>query len=561
MEDQIYISFDGLMKPKERLITLEKSKSLLFRIIRFFYRFSFPPGFTQFPGVKIIFIILFLHRLHFYSIFNFIEHLFAIRNDGTEINEYPAATAQAMTSAAILLAPLPGLIADLYFPRTQVISFCLFLSFIGSSVQSLFHTIYELNIVDIPDAIYWLVHIPAIVLLILGSSGIFALLVPVGLDQMEGAGEAKLKSYFNWHYWVGNFGYLFAFGRYIIYTPSFSDRIQLLCSSYLATFSIFLALIILKLSLTTNLLQWNQPVGTPISQITGVVCNGFKNKRSSQSDYRRLSLFDYAANENGGKFTYEEVFDVKTFFKILFVIWNMTWYFGMYNLLNTEFPAQGRKLSCDKTSYVSSIFVSFGDCLTVAVVLPIFELFRWKFHKIGFTKILYKFQLGLICGLFAVFCAWVLDMYTTLHGIVCHGKQETISSLAWILPQTIFIGLSECLAWIGAMEFVYAQSPHHMKGFIFGILQSITGIGWFFPNILHFFLSVINNCEKDCRTCTLHQNNCDHRVTLDYVYFTIYLLVSLVYVVVFWVIACLYKRRQRQRIEQWPSPTGTLFVS
>ena len=157
-----------------------------------------------------------------------------------------------MTIASILLDPLPGLIADVYFPRTQVISFCLLLSFIGSSIQSLFLTIYELNIVDVPAVVYWVVHIPAVIFLILGSSGIFALLLPVGLDQMEGAGEAKLKSYFNWHYWVGNFGYLFAFGRYIIYTPSFSDRIQLLGSSYTATLSIFLALILLKLSLTTN---------------------------------------------------------------------------------------------------------------------------------------------------------------------------------------------------------------------------------------------------------------------------------------------------------------------
>ena len=107
--------------------------------------------------MKIIFLILFLHRIHFYSIFNFIDNLLAIRDADTEINEYPGYTAQAMTSASILLAPIPGLIADVYFPRTQVISFCLLLSFIGSSIQSLFHTIYELNIVDVPAVVYWVV--------------------------------------------------------------------------------------------------------------------------------------------------------------------------------------------------------------------------------------------------------------------------------------------------------------------------------------------------------------------------------------------------------------------
>ncbi|KAI6648878.1 Solute carrier family 15 member 4-like [Oopsacas minuta] len=420
----------------------------------------------------------------------------------------------------------------------------------------MFHTVYELDVIPVAEPIYYIIHIIAIVMLILGSSGIFALLLPVGLDQMEGAGESKLKSYFNWHYWVGNFGYLFAFGRYIIYTPSEDDRLQLLGSSYLATFSIFLAIIVLKFSLNLNLLQLNRPGGTPIRQISGVLCNGFKNKRKHKSKYTKLSLFDYAANENGGKFNYEEVFDVKTFFKILFVIVNMTWYFGIYNLLNTEFPEQGRKISCAKDKYVVSFVISFGDCVVVATVLPIFELIRWKFNKIGFSKILYKFQFGVICGFVAVFCAWVINISLYAEEFICTQRKGNnsyfIPHLIRILPQTIFIGLSECLAWVGAMEFVYAQSPHHMKGFIFGILQSVTGIGWFIPNTIRFILYEASDCINSCETCAVHFNRCFDQTTNDYIYYTIFLGISLVYVVVFWVITCLYKRRERQKIEQWP---------
>ena len=532
---------------------------------RFIYRIPFPPSYSQFPSVKIIFIILFLHRIHFYSIFNFINHLSHIRNVHTHVNEYSAATSQAMVSASIILAPLPGLIADKYFPRTQVISFCLLLSFIGSSIQSIFHTIFELNVVPVSEPIYFLVHIFAIILLILGSSGIFALLLPVGLDQMEGAGESKLKSYFNWHYWIGNFGYLFAFGRYFIYTNSLDDRLVLLGSSYLATFSIFLAIIVLKGSMMLNLLQWNKPEGPALRQILGVVYTGYTNRRAhkSESRYTNLSLFDYAATENGGKFHYEEVFDVKTFFKILFVIMSMTWYFGVYNLLNTEFPLQGRKISCAEDSFFASLVVSFGDGLTIAIILPLFELFRWKFNKISFSKILYKFQLGLIFGLIAIICAFIVNISLYANKFHCQIERDDDNStkilqhLPIILPQTIFIGLSECFAWVGAMEFVYAQSPRNMKGFTFGILQSITGIGWFIPNIIYFILLKASSCDSSCHKCAVHYPPCFTETTNDFVYYTIFLGITSVYVVIFWIVSCFYKRRERQRIEQWPG--GTLF--
>ena len=545
--------------------TCSNLKSKFSSFFRLLYRLPFPPFYSQFSSVKIIFIILFLHRLHFYSIFNFINHLDSIRDNNTEINEYTAGTSQAMVSASILLAPLPGLIADKYFPRIQVISFCLLLSFIGSSIQSIFHSLFELYIIPIPEPVYYIVHIIAILLLILGSSGIFALLLPVGLDQMEGAGESKLKSYFNWHYWVGNFGYLLAFGRYFIYAPSLDDRLGLLGSSYMATLSIFFAIVVLKGSMMLNLLQFNKPGGTPIRQISGVVVTGFKNKRARrlESRYSNLSLFDYAANENGGKFDYEEVFDVKTFFKILFVVMSMTWYFGVYNLLNTEFPNQGRKISCAKDKFFASLVVSFGDCLTIAIVLPLFELFRWKFNKISFSKILYKFQLGIIFGLIAILCAFIVNIVLFTEEFNCSVETDDddstkiLKQLPIILPQTIFIGLSECFAWVGAMEFVYAQSPHNMKGFIFGILQSITGIGWFIPNIVYFILFQASSCSRDCRTCAVHYPPCFTETTNDFVYYTIFLGITLVYVVVFWIIACLYKRRERQRIEQWPG--GTLF--
>ena len=532
-----------------------------FNIFLWCYNFSFPPGYSKFPGVKIIFLVLLLHRIHFYSTFNFINLLSSVRGPSNPPNEYSGSTAQAFLSASTFLAPLPGLIADKYFPRVRVISFCLLLSLLGSSVQSFFHSFYELNGFPIPNSAYYLVHIISFIILALGSSGMFALLLPVGIDQMEGAGESRLKSYFNWHYWVGNFGYLFAIGRFFIYEPDIDSRLGLLASSYLATVAIFLAVVVFKLSLTFNLLQWNKPGGTPLKQITGVIHSAFetKHRRKKDTKYTDLKLFDYASIENGGKFEYEEVQDVKTFLKILCVIGCMSWYFGVYNLLNTEFPKQGRKISCAENTFYASIIISSGDCLAIAIILPLFELIRSKFKRLGFTKILYKFQLGIIFGLLAIASALIVDVSFNQAGFTCRRVRDNeeagkiLRFLPILLPQTIFIGLSECFAWIGAMEFVYAQSPHYMKGFTFGILQSITGAGWYLPNVISFFLYLGSSCSHSCSTCLVHSIHCFEKETKDYVFYIIFFVLTSLYVTAFGALAFLYKRRERQKIENWPN--------
>ena len=523
------------------------------------YHAPLPPGFSRFPACKIILLIVLLHRLHIYSSFHFIIGLTSTRGEGrgNSVNEDSTVTAQLLMTSARFLAPLAGMFADKYLPRVKVLQLCLFISCIGSSIQSLFHSIYELNIVSISPAVYYCVHITAILFLTVGSSGAYALLVPVGVDQMEGANEVRLKSYFNWHYWFINVGALLAAGRFI-YVDTQSDRVILLASSYLATLSIFLALILLMLSLHCSLLQRNQPPGgTPLKQVVGVVWCALSNRYSQrrESTYSTLRLSDYALLENRGRYSYEQVQDVKTFFKILFVLISMVWYFGVDNLEDTAFTLQGADLSQNSTTtFFSTRLIFFTDSAILLTLLPLIELIRnlCLTAHINLAKILYKFLIGVVISCIGLLIAFALNIYS----YASHANKESIS-IYFIIPQTMILAVSECFAVVGAMEFVYAQSPHQMIGFLFGILQCMIGIGSYIPVILYYILQRASNCYKDennCKTCLVHSPHCFGQESLNFVYYAIFVGITLAYMVGLLAMTKLYKRRERQKIEIWPEP-------
>ena len=370
---------------------------------RMLYRAPFPPGFSKFPACKIVLFLVLLHRVHIYSSFNFVVGLTATRGFHSDSHEDSTITAQLFMSCARLLAPISGIIADIYIPRAKMVSICLFLSLIGSSIQSIFHSIYELGVTQISPYTYYSVHSIALVLLTIGSSGVYALLVPVGVDQMEGASEMRLKSYFSWHYWAINIGAALAAGRYFIYATNNNDKITLLASSYLSTLSVWLGLLVLMLSLHFRLLQRNRPPGgTPLKQVLGVTSCAISTRYSHrrEREYVSLRLFDYALAENRGRYSYEQVQDVKTFYKITFVLLCMTWYFGVDNLYNTIFPLQGAELSKGENNFVSTEVIFLSDCITIFLLIPLIELSRNQFKiQFGFKRILSRIVLGVVFSL------------------------------------------------------------------------------------------------------------------------------------------------------------------
>ena len=561
------------------------SKSLTelkcYNVLTFLKELRFIPGFRQFPGLKVCLIITFLHKLHLYSVFLFIANLQEVRNSTINVhnNSIPINTinpevshfatentkvvASVFMALVYLLAPIPGFLADRYFSRHVTVLTCLLLCTIGSLIQSVFHTYYEeLRIgQELPDSIYYTIHFGSIGLLVCGSTGMAALLVPLGVDQMEGAWEQTIKSYFNWYYWAGNLGGLLAPGGYFIYKSTESGRYLLLSGSYAATLSVGIAVIIFIFSLCCNTLQKHKPVGSPIAKIAGVVRSATKGYREEREEYDRKSLLDYAVGDRRGRHSFEVVDDVKTFFRMTLVFGFMVWYFATYDLLTSVFPLQGQALTCSDSSFFAGCFIVLADGLAVMVTIPIIEFVRKKYYTIRISKILYKFLIGVLLSLVAVYFAWLTDMtkyYTGFLKCTKGEKQLSMSEMfllnGVLLPQIILIGVSESFSMVAAIEFVYAQAPHDMKGFLFGLMNFFTGLGFYIPTILYSILREVT-CDQNnvsCQFCMVYEPNCFLNYEIpSFMYYFLFALISTLYALIMYIVARKYKRRQREPVSNW----------
>lgn len=544
---------------------------------------KFIPGFPQFPGVKVCLIIGFLHRLFLYTTLTFLENLSNVRGhaDNTHnnlnastlpesaFNENSYITGILYLSLSYVLAPIPGILADKYLPRRTAILISLVMCAIGAIIESILHTlvdkykVLENNEPTERNAIYYSVHCLSIILKIVGNAGVIALLVPFGIDQMEEAGEIHINSFFYWFYWAQNLGGIAVFGNYVIFKHKNKDLELLLINSYISTAAISLAILVFLVALLFKLLQWNKPIGSPIKKIYKVAIHKAKKcilnrTRNWDADRDRMSLEISRLNYSGGKY-FEIVEDVKTFFRILLVLVIMIWYFGLYGIIDSIYPNQGRDISCAENNLYPQCLVNLSDEFVIVMLIPISQFLKRKFKSIRFPKILYKFVCGVFVFTLAVYSALAVDIafYTKPFcntTQIIENEDHTVGLLILpIIPQSFLMGVSEVLAAISAMEFVYAQSPNDMKGFVFGLMNMMIGLGTLYPQILNTLLRLVCNscthCDVNDKTCRYHLSNSSP----FYVFNLVIAIITTLYLLLFIAVAKKYTRRKRQPLEVWPN--------
>lgn len=452
----------------------------------------------------------------------------------------------------------------------------------------MFHTIFELQEtipgVQIDYRTYFPVHFFIVIILILGSSGITALLLPYGVDQMVDAGETRMSSYFYWFYWFVNLGSIMSFGRYIVYdakTSSFS----LLSISYLATVSSFLAAVVFRLSWSSGILQRGPKIGTPLKKIYSVTKSSLViwcQTRREENYHENLPILDYAKMNHYGEDRFEIVEDVKSFYRIVFVLICLFGYYSVYHLLKGYYSLQAQELVRDTSPYSSNLVTGLTDSLVIIFCIPLMRLCNSA--RLYTAKILYRVEIGICLAFISVFCANLIAIYTTVRGGVHNStifpqgnddigylsSNQTIPILfVFTLPQVVIMGLSEIFAMVGTYEFVYAQSPGDMKGFTFGIMNTVYGLGTYFSTLLATILQAVSGCplnsthnaytdikilEGKCRYCAVPNHYCILFRNQGIVFFVIFSLISMFYALFFFLVATKYKRRDRQEIEKWYCP-------
>ena len=290
---------------------------------------------------KAVFLVLAVQFLERLAYLGTLGHIIGKFLDTTHLSTAKKALVQSLVLyiAAPLFYPLAGWIADVWVGRYRMARWCLGALWIGYVGVSITFAVYSHERHDAPnrlDSGGLCILIFLIVLITVGSAGVEVNLIPFGADQVLYKTSDELSSYFYWHYWVRNLAGVAYITALTCTAPTCSAPTCTATNTelHIAISSCFAAAV-LTLALSLNFLcgSWlsdNWEKQNPPKLILRVLCNALSAERprarsafSYTGRAQRPDRLDLAKQQHGGKFRSEQVEDVKTFWRLLLLLFSI----------------------------------------------------------------------------------------------------------------------------------------------------------------------------------------------------------------------------------------------
>ena len=452
-----------------------------------------------------------------------------------------ANSANVMQGVNYLLYPFCCLLIESYLKKFNFTKWSCLLVLI-SSIPQLIVGILDFKGINIHGNDY----VASLVMLTIftgtfGLSMFEANAIRFGMNQMLDASSEQLSSFIHWYFWCSNAGILIIFYVYIVVYFSTSQcqgsftktslGLSLFVSSCVQIIGSFFGLVFAR----WFKLSESQNSENPIKLVYKVLAYSYKHKypeRRSAFTYWENDIpsrIDLGKDKYGGPFTYEQVEDVKTFFRLLLLMMSL---FGFhllgdgYSLVSYIIKTTGCPIVPLMTIYVNPQQI---PTVFVLVTIPLYQVAKKRIFRF-IPNMLSRIWIGLYIALIAesfqvivgIFLSgkksFCLDNYKhsyvfrCLFSILVKSDGSCVPScteptshsyVAWIAAVFVLIlyGISYVLVFMTTVEFISAQSPNSTKGLLIGIWYSMISIKYIFVNSLDLkYLrieswSVYNGCK------------------------------------------------------------------
>lgn len=337
------------------------------RCRRMFYN-RIPRGKAAF----VVFLLNFLESFAFYGALGLIRFVL-FENHGRYKNKHGDTEGRSPDSdflftvmfftAGRVFYPVAGLIADVYLGRYRVIHIGLWLFWVGYAIILMSMALewqYEhLSLLRKAPAII------ATILFMLGSASVESPIIPYGVDQIrQGAPSDELSSYFFWYYFGRNAGFVFNVVCSIVvatllrasnydmgiseFTNTTIAPIRNMEHTIIHSIVGVIALVGITVALLLHfcLKHWffkARRQENPLKSILNVVFfaatvrrQAPRYRRSFRYGEGRKSRIELAKVEFDGIYSSEEVEDVKTFLRMLFLVLSLGFSFVTYGAVSSH---------------------------------------------------------------------------------------------------------------------------------------------------------------------------------------------------------------------------------
>ena len=383
------------------------------------------------------------------------------------------------------LAPFIGWITDAWFGRYSLFLFSIVISTLGCVLYSI-----VLIIADSQASL-------ALVLLYISdivngcaSSAVTVYSLPFITDQMIGASGEELSAAVDWWNWGNSAAYLV----YHLLLNSLKSSMLTIVSVFIYCTSV--AAILASLILFKHWLVIHQQKTNSVTQVLQVLNYARKNKypknRSALTYWEENvpTRIDLGKEKYGGPFSEENVEDVKTFMRLIPLIFVVS----MFELFENDSISSyqyNHMITQQQMNENVAALISDEDLYATGVVVIFIPLLHFIL-KPSFPNAFIKFTMikQSILGLFlhligsAGFLAIEVIGHITTPNATCLFIESSSSvpiniSYYWNLIPIFIRSVGSAFLYIGFRKFVIAQSPHQMKGLLFAIV-------WAFITIFSF---------------------------------------------------------------------------
>ena len=445
-----------------------------------------------------------------------------------------------------LLYPLCGWIADVYLSNFKAIKFSFFaalFSSVMSYLTSLYSLFYPHNHTSV--AVFTLI---AALFGMIGLGLYEANAIQFALNQMVEASSEQLSSFVYWYIWCANIAPLFMyyFSLASIYSLNCIIEIENLdheASNFISIFiniysSLVLILVLFNLCFALyyqKFLHIEEIKRNPLKTVMQVLKYSYRHNQPEHTsafyycENKLPSHIDFGKSKYGGPFTYEQVEDVKTMFMLLLLILSL---FG-FNVSGNGLSLSNfimHSMGCPSVGPFVVLFLNpqHMSLVLTSVGIPVY-IFTRKYTAKYIPNMISKLKAGLFLCLLneALLCGYSLlipeqpfDCSLAEVGHLKHQKQllfqclmsnfklisnsnNTCVSICSSVPINdsvlylafipfILKGLSYLLVFVTTLEFICAQAPNAINGFMIGIWYSMLCINYIGIDLIEILLQRAN---------------------------------------------------------------------
>ena len=438
----------------------------------------------------------------------------------------------AILAIVMIFYPLSGFIADVCCGRlkTVVVSLIFLVScwIVVLVALSVLASISKPEISDLEHnqglVVVVILALISLFTFIIGLIGYQANFIQLGLDQLFEAPSQYLALFIHYAVWAFHLGSLhFLTNFFMVMCVSDQIKIPLVIVQVLVLF-VLIILLLMKCRWFHSEPGHQNPYKTVYGVFKFAKTHKYPLRRSAftHCDNYIPSRLDFAKERFGGPFTTEQVENVKTFLRILFIL------FAVGPVFVLEVPASyfiaplfsmhfhqfhhysTQREYCSGKFKLDTLMEILGWVLVP--ILLLFPLYIWIIFSLLrkiVLKLFTRLGVGILICLLGVVSLLVTDIvgHTENTGIASSNNytqcvfqvslsHETVIyhslNMHWtvVVPPGLLLGIGPLLVIATTLEFISAQSPQSMKGLLVGVFFAIRGLFQFLNSIIIIPLSL-----------------------------------------------------------------------